>query len=78
MLHAKTLFFVDNQQPKICDFDGFGQYGVGADDNINGPVCQSLTRQACLFSGNKAGQLAHTDRKPTKAFLKTLGVLTRQ
>ena len=39
VLHAETLFLINDQQPKVCDFDGFCQNRVGSKNNVNGAIC---------------------------------------
>ncbi len=42
MRNPKMLFFVNNQQPQIAEFDIVGQQCVGADDNVHRTVFQTF------------------------------------
>ena len=60
--HAETLFLVDDDEPEFLEFDIAGDQPVGADDNINRSVPQSLNRFSLFPLRQETAQHRHADR----------------
>ena len=77
VLHAKMLLFVDHQQAKVLEPDGLGEQRVGANDDVDRSIGNTVAGQGRIFCTHKTRQGSDIDGKSAKSFSKALVVLTR-
>ena len=78
LLHAKAVFFVDDQQAQMLEFHIFLQQFVCADHDIGFPLQHTLQRLLGFFFRFEARQYIHFHRPLGKAVSKVLIMLLRQ
>ena len=78
VLHAKMLLFVDHQQAKVLEPDGLGEQRVGANDDVDRSICNTVAGQRRILCAHKARQGPDIDGKSAKPLGKALVVLSCQ
>ena len=76
--YPEMLFLIDNQQPQIAEGYGFRQQRVGAHDDVDAAVLQTLLGCLEVRRGNQTGSLTDPNRQPGEAFGEGFKVLTRK
>ena len=78
VVHAKALFLVHDQKPKVLEPHPLGQKRMRADHDIDAAIGQPCAGVLGLFLAHEARELPHIDRKTAKAVREGLGMLARQ
>ena len=78
VLHAETLFLVDDDESEFMEFDFASDERMRSDDDVYGAVRQTFDNLFALLSHFVTGQSFNDNRKLREAFRKTQIVLLRQ
>ena len=72
---AKVLLLVNDQQSQVRKLDRFAKQGMGADDNVDGTLCEFLLDDVEFLVADQARSMRDFDRKTHEPIAKCTVVL---
>ena len=78
MSHTETLLFIDDDEAEPLEFDGFGQQGVGADDDVDITGGQAFARLFGFCRRNQPRKAPNFYRKGPKALFEIVKMLASE
>ena len=78
LLHAETMFLVNDEQAEFFKFHGGAEQGVRPDDNVQIAACKLVANLAALRRRTEAGKHFHGNRIMGKAVAKRIEMLLRE